>query len=438
MGPQMLPEQDLYDSCQNVAQRGQMATNNLTLELHTSITRIVMYQVFSTTAWNLWTRCFELIKLKRKDLTIDPSKVNTAFGKYLYNETLLIKDSHGCFEVFLSNHKGWQQKVDKGLKEADLHSNQYKIYPQPDMPGCDCFFWMLLWLALLKHIHYNDKLKPDNFLFPAIGSNGIVHHGEHISHDTVQAWVNEATTSAGDSFTTCTCHCGRAQWHWMLARVRWWGSWAENENHDILIQYLLNELSTYKNNHSNALCPTQNEADGFLLGKHQLVKPACSQDLQLMQQFIIVDVADLQSDICFLTNTLISSKNGPPSSTLVHQPLQHPLCSTFLPCKSPTLIPQQTVSAPNNTGSMNFGSHPLPKKGLDIPNLPIQCTDGSYAPKKDSWRYIIQHWTEADPRHGLHVALQDWPAVWLKGKNKAIFSSKYHQHALVTLEFLEQ
>ncbi|KAG1831983.1 hypothetical protein DFJ58DRAFT_736438 [Suillus subalutaceus] len=138
-------------------------------------------------------------------------------------------------------------------------------------------------------------------------------------------------------------------------------------------------------------------------------------------------------------NTLVSSKNGPPSSTLVHQPpLQHLLCSTFLPCKSPTLIPQQTVPAPNNTSSMNFGSRPLPKKGLDISNLPVWCADGSYAPKKDSWRYIVQHWTEADPRCGLHVALQDWPAAWLKGKNKAIFGSKYHQHALIVLEFLEQ
>jgi integrase len=196
------------------------ATKNITLELHTFITCIVMYQAFSTTAWNLWTRCFKLIKLKRKDLTIDLSEVNMAFRKYLYNEPLSMKDLHACFKVFLLNHKKWQQKVDKGLKKADL-------------------------LALLKHIHYNGKLEPDDFIFPAIGSNGIIHHGEHISHDAVQAWINEATTGAGiprgggDSFTTHTYHHSRAQWCWMfmpvgewwiLARVRWWGAWAENEN----------------------------------------------------------------------------------------------------------------------------------------------------------------------------------------------------------------
>ncbi|KAG2029737.1 hypothetical protein BDR03DRAFT_987558 [Suillus americanus] len=403
-----------------------MATDNLTLELHTSITCIVMYQAFCTTAWNLWTRCFELIKLKRKDLTIDPSKVNTVFRKYLYNKTLLIKDLHARFEV-LSNRKGWQQKVDKGLKEADLRSNRYKIYPQPDMPGCDCFFWMLLWLALLEHIHYNSELEPDDFVFPTIGSNGIVHRGEHISHDAVQAWIDEATTGAGipqgagDSFTTHTYRHGRAQWRWMfapvgecwtLARVRWWGSWAENKNRDTLIRYLLDELSTYENDHSDALCPTHNEADGSLLGEHRLVKPACSQDLQLMQQFTTADVADLRTKTDHLALLLSTSHR----------------CSTFLPHELPMLIPQQTVPAPNNTSSTNFSSRPLPEKGLDIPNLPVRTPGG------------ISSSTGQKPilDVALHVALRDWPAAWLKGKNKAIFGSKYHQRALIALEFLEQ
>ncbi|KAG2352816.1 hypothetical protein BDR07DRAFT_1268012 [Suillus spraguei] len=56
---------------------------------------------------------------------------------------------------------------------------------------------MLLWLALLECIHYNGELEPEDFVFPATGSNGIIHHGEHISHNTVQAWINKATTSAG-------------------------------------------------------------------------------------------------------------------------------------------------------------------------------------------------------------------------------------------------
>ena len=75
--------------------------------------------------------------------------------------------------------------------------NRYKLYPQPDIPGCDCFFWLLLWLAFLEVAHYGRKLEPEDYIFPAMGANGIVHRSEPISHDTVQAWIDEATTEAG-------------------------------------------------------------------------------------------------------------------------------------------------------------------------------------------------------------------------------------------------
>lgn len=165
-----------------------------------------------------------------------------------------------------------------------------------------------------------------------------------------------------------------------------------------------------------------------------------------MREFITADVADLRSDVRSLTNAVVSCKNRQRSPT--------PMCQTLVQHshygdlrrshESPTPIPpipQQTVSAPiltfNPTAS-SAGSRPLPEKGLDIPNLPVRCADGSYAPKKDSWKYIVRHWTEADPGRGLHVALRDWPAEWLRGKNKAIFGSKYHQRAMIALEFLDQ
>jgi len=65
-------------------------------------------------------RCFELIKLKRKELTIDHYEITPVLDKYLNGESLSMKDLHTHFQVFLSNHKGWQRKVDRGVKEADL------------------------------------------------------------------------------------------------------------------------------------------------------------------------------------------------------------------------------------------------------------------------------------------------------------------------------
>jgi hypothetical protein len=43
-----------------------------------------------------------------------------------------------------------------------------------------------------------------------MGANGIVHCSEPISHNTIQVWIDEATTEAGipqgagDNFTTHT------------------------------------------------------------------------------------------------------------------------------------------------------------------------------------------------------------------------------------------
>jgi hypothetical protein len=102
-------------------------TELLTMEACALITKITMYKAFSTTAWNLWMkqpndRCFELIKLKWKDLTIDFFEVGVTFIRYLNGEKVSLRDLHTHVEVFLSNRKGWQQKVDKGTKEADLQS----------------------------------------------------------------------------------------------------------------------------------------------------------------------------------------------------------------------------------------------------------------------------------------------------------------------------
>ncbi|KAG1889609.1 uncharacterized protein F5891DRAFT_965477, partial [Suillus fuscotomentosus] len=59
-------------------------------------------------------------------------------------------------------------------------------------------------------------LEPKDYIFPAIGANGIVHCGGPVSHDIIQAWIDEATTEAGiprgagDNFTTHTYSCDGA------------------------------------------------------------------------------------------------------------------------------------------------------------------------------------------------------------------------------------
>ncbi|KIJ06945.1 hypothetical protein PAXINDRAFT_45298, partial [Paxillus involutus ATCC 200175] len=54
---------------------------------------------------------------------------------------------------------------------------------------------------------------------------------------------------------------------WPLAKVRWWGGWAESEHHNTLIRYLLNELYYYETDHSDSMGPISREADQSLAGE---------------------------------------------------------------------------------------------------------------------------------------------------------------------------
>ena len=75
--------------------------------------------------------------------------------------------------------------------------------------------------------------------------------------------------------------------------------------------------------------------------------------------------------------------------------------------------------------------------GLLIPDLPITLEDGvMQSAKADSWRIIVQHWTEGDPRLSLFLPLKDWPHHYHNGPGRQ-FNTKHYQHCLITTEFLD-
>lgn len=162
--------------------------------------------------------------------------------------------------VHLRERKGWQRKLSKTEREADPHSecrhflitahvnisegHVYHIYDTPDLPACNAYQALNQWVEHLEQDH-GRKLEPDDYLFPAMGANGIINPGEPISHDMVQKYIHEFTFGAGIAQgTVCafSTHCfrrGGAQYYFMFARVgkrwhlrkvRWWGGWAEGEH----------------------------------------------------------------------------------------------------------------------------------------------------------------------------------------------------------------
>ncbi|KAI6002511.1 hypothetical protein EDC04DRAFT_2908510 [Pisolithus marmoratus] len=306
-----------------------------------TVTRHLEQLACTAVGFMLWTRNYELVKLKRGDIKIDRTAMDGVFLKYLRGEerSLTINELRVYFEVHLRNRKGWQRKLDKGVREIDLRSqshlpiclrdvamrqyltafdwyvyigNHYQVYPRPDMgKACDAFVRLLFWMRWVEVVHLGRLMAEDDFLFPAVGANGVLQPGEPLSHDMVQRWIDEAVTGARipGSFST---HCYRrsgaqyrfmyapvGQW-WTLAWVQWWGGWAEGEHCDTLMCYLLNELHCYENDHSDALAPDSHEANGSFAGEAALVRPASTEELRMAHASLTADVASLKTDVASL------------------------------------------------------------------------------------------------------------------------------------------
>ena len=190
-----------------------------------------MDRLFKVTCFILLCICDhkQLIKLKRKDLRFE-------LDTHLY----------GCpyIDLFLLNCKGWQRRLDKKVIEADLSSVfpseisqvpnltfvSHQAITTSYLPSLSClhvmpFHWLTLWIQYLQSVHYGHLLNPNDYIFSAMGANGIVQLQEQISYDTVQNRISKATTGAeihqasgGSSSTHCFCQ-GGAQYRFMYTPV---------------------------------------------------------------------------------------------------------------------------------------------------------------------------------------------------------------------------
>ena len=103
----------------------------------------------------------------------------------------------------------------------------------------DVYTHLLHWIAILES-ELGRPLEDDDYVFPFIGSNGIINPKQSIQHKFIQNLLDEFTKAAGIDkyFTTHCLRRGGAQYRfihapfgkrWSLSRIRWWGGWAEGE-----------------------------------------------------------------------------------------------------------------------------------------------------------------------------------------------------------------
>jgi hypothetical protein len=358
-----------------------------------------------------------------------------------------------------------------------------------------------------------------------MGASGIMQPGQQLSHDTVQKWIDGATMGAGilGCFSTHCFRRGGAQYwfmfapvgqRWTLAKVRWWGGWADGEHvcaikpiifsflctHpslsrrfqcDTLIRYLLDELHSYETDYSDALAPVSRGADISLAGERELTRPASAEELRTFHSSVVADMNGLRSDVGLVNDSLLAltgvvqaaclqatGRHSAPQLGAASQPNHSPAMMALLErssqsslvsaaisppspapapgassCiaassaspRSPGLVPitnttQLMPSAARRKAKTRNGltaTQQLPNHGLVIPRLPVIRSNGTKAPKAESWKDIIQHWLVGHPERGLHTPLKDWPQSWYQGPNRKL-AMMYQNRAVIALEFINQ
>ncbi|KAF6746827.1 hypothetical protein DFP72DRAFT_1150344 [Ephemerocybe angulata] len=232
-------------------------------------------------------------------------------GEYLYysainSELCLLKYKHLEFDapakrcpngqayervvVNITYRKNWQRKLDS--EELGLEGHIYNIYRQPRTPAIDVLTNLHAWKNFYETHLLRRSLNNEDYLFPHINfSNLTVQPCDTTKYQAINKLIKEMASKAGlPRHTTYTTHCfrrGGAQYRfmfapvgerWTLARIRWWGGWAESEKGDTLIKYLLDELHSYEEDHSDALCPFDDTANRTHMGEDRHLRPFTAAD----------------------------------------------------------------------------------------------------------------------------------------------------------------
>ncbi|KAF8207109.1 hypothetical protein K438DRAFT_1917558 [Mycena galopus ATCC 62051] len=392
-------------------------------------------RAFLSTGYTLWTRNFETCQIQMRDIT-------EGTGPSPYNLPIL--------SIFLDNRKGWQLK--QGY-DGPLESLTYEIYEQKDAPEIDMFSHVHRWLKLYRRLLGRD-FEGDDYLFPLVSTNGLIHAKKPMTHDTAQDRINEFAAAAliKKFFTTHCLRRGGSQYRfmfaplgkrWSLTIIRWWGGWAEGEHVDTLMRYLLDSLQSYESGHGDALNPFRTEPDKSFMGEHSLLEPPTKAEFRLFgeQLFTKIDSVTRTPNVTpeHLSALLTSFANISTSISTVQSTTSDVatggtgvrLLADRMAAGSQDGEVMDTLS--NSSPSSPAGATPdptasdvIPIANAIIPNVGRSST---------AWKRAIDQWYTADPANGLTKALKDWPTEWHTGKMRTKVGALYSNRKLLAEEY---
>ncbi|KAF5382515.1 hypothetical protein D9615_003084 [Tricholomella constricta] len=402
-------------------------------------------RAFVTSAFTLWTRCFELLSLTYGDLTQNCRGRAPWYTPH--------------FKVHLYNRKGWQNA--QGY-EGPRTSNIYEIYPQ-DIPEIDMFTHLPRWLKLYAAL-LGRELEPGDQLFPHISANGTIYPKQEMSYATFSKLLTKFTSGANlvGWFTTHSFRQGGAQYRfvfaprkWSLNKVRWWGGWAKGENVDTLMKYLLDSLQSYENGHGDALHPVPKGFGESFMGADVEASPVTAGEVRELKRSVDEKFDTIDENLGRKMDEMVgrittSFTEAHLAGPRILQPRHRERGSLSVRTARLSAAPYNLMSrsssistsasneseggglVSDSSGSLSHSKQnkknerrAAPIQGVAIPNLKSG---------PDAWKQAVKQWEEGDEVAGL-VALKDWPAEWYTRGMRTFTGSKRRDRELIVIAY---
>ncbi|KAF8798245.1 hypothetical protein BYT27DRAFT_7264839 [Phlegmacium glaucopus] len=357
---------------------------------------------FMTSAFTLWTRCFELLSLQAGDIK------NGCIGPAPYYIP--------HFKIHLENRKGWQKE--KGY-DGPRTSNIYDIYQQ-EVSEIDMSTHLPRWKNFLT-TQIGRELEENDFLFPYIAPNGGSLTKFSDGADIMKHYTTHCFWQGGAQYRFMFTPIG--MW-WSLSQIRWWGGWAIGEHVDTLIKCLVDSLQSYESGHGGALHPIPLDPKKTFMGDHLSLKPVTTEEFFQLKHSIshmdekldaIVSTISLamegSSDLvsCAVPERSSPSKHMSYQQSLHTDRVQIPLPSPINPHHVRSGLDSSTIANSGATSCVRVQSA-LPISGVSIPDL-------GHGPS--AWRRAIMQWQEH----------------WYTGVMRTVTGSKRSQRQIVFEEY---
>ncbi|KIJ48394.1 hypothetical protein M422DRAFT_247732 [Sphaerobolus stellatus SS14] len=381
----------------------------LGVEARVKVTKHLCMRAFSTSAFTLWARNSELAQLQRKH----------------YRRDLHTRDVHQWTydECVLENRKGWQNKIQLSNEVA---GQRYEIHPQHELPSLDMYTHMQRWLSFLDRHIYTDVKDANDFIFPSISANGLLHPGNPITSESIQKLIDEFLTGAGIDMgnlkiTTHGFRRGGAQYRfiyapigkrWNLNSCRWWGGWAEGEHKNTMVRYLLNEQYLQEEDYGDSLRPID--------ATQKISNLADQADLQPVSAAAVSSIVrqELQEFGKEIMNNFLLSAHSIWPEVLPRRGDHNPVPD--IPASSGALLDAE---------SLPRQMEDKPPSNLCIPSLPRRAKNG-----RGVWQLALDDWYYDDGVRNP-VALKDWKASWRTGEYKGTFAMQYSNRKKIAEEY---